>query len=143
MEPRLDETHAPELGSWVPSAGRAGGDFPLQNLPFGVFRAADGTPRVGVAIGDEILDLHRSVATGALGPLDAAIRDAALARNLNPLFALGREALGTLRRALHSLLRADSTLPRPPGECLLPQLGTPLLLPAAVGDYSDFYASIH
>ena len=59
MKPILDETHDPKSQSWVESANIADSDFPIQNLPFGVFRRrdADAVPRVGVAIGDRILDL--------------------------------------------------------------------------------------
>jgi fumarylacetoacetase len=143
MRPELDETHSAATGSWIGSAQRPGGDFPLQNLPFGVFRSGPGDPRIGVAIGDQILDVQRSVLVGALGPLEPSLRDAALARNLNPLFALGRPAARALRHVVHALLRQDSELARPPEECLVPAAAAELLLPAAVGDYSDFYASIH
>lgn len=143
MSYALDETHSTAIGSWVGSAQQPGADFPLQNLPFGVFRSARGDPRVGVAIGDQILDVQRSILVGALGPLDPPLREAAVARNLNPLFAQGRPAARALRHAVHALLREDSALPRPPEECLLPAAAAELLLPAAVGDYSDFYASIH
>ncbi|HEV8599092.1 MAG TPA: fumarylacetoacetase [Gemmatimonadales bacterium] len=143
MRSELDETHSAAIGSWVGSAQRPGSDFPLQNLPFGVFRSSHGDPRIGVAIGDQVLDLQRSILVGALGSLEPSLREAALARNLNPLFALGRPAAQALRRGLHALLREDSPLPRPPGECLLAASAVELLLPAAVGDYSDFYASIH
>ncbi len=143
MKPELDQTHSAAIGSWIGSAQRPGGDFPLQNLPFGVFRSGPGDPRLGVAIGDQILDLQRSVLVGALGPFEPSLREAVLARTLNPLFALGRPAARALRRAVHALLREDSELPRPPEECLVPAAAAELLLPAAVGDYSDFYASIH
>ncbi|HEV8612415.1 MAG TPA: hypothetical protein VGQ73_02820, partial [Gemmatimonadales bacterium] len=142
MRSGLDQTHAAALTSWVTSAQRPGTDFPLQNLPFGVFRAAGGEPRIGVAIGEEILDLHRTVHVGGLGSLSPALRTAALAQTLNPLFALGRAAVTTLRHAVHALLREDATLPRPPEECLLPMSGAELLVPADIGDYTDFYASI-
>ena len=136
----LDESHSPELGSWI-IPGTQSTDFPLQNLPFGVF-SRGGEPRVGVAIGAFLLDLHRAAAVGALGNLEPAVRDAALAGSLRPLFALGRPAARTLRHAVHALLREDSRLPRPPDECLLEQRSVTLLLPAPVGDYTDFYASI-
>jgi fumarylacetoacetase len=139
----LDATHASSPGSWVSSAQSAVTDFPLQNLPFGIFRRAGGEPHVGVAIGDLILDLHRAVAVGSLGSLTPALREAALARTLNPLLELGRPASQSIRQAVHSLLREDSPLPRPPEECLVPQTAAELLLPAVVGDYTDFYASIH
>ena len=145
MSRNLDETHDAALGSWVTSAGRPGNAFPLQNLPLGVFRRR-GTgerPRIGMAIGEEILDLGRAIAVGALGSLESAIHDAAQASVLNPLLALGRPAARVLRLAAHALLRGDTKLPRPPEECLVPMPQAELLLPAAIGDYSDFYASIH
>jgi len=143
MAVNLDDTHSAAIGSWVSSAQRPGTDFPVQNLPFGVFRYRDWDPRIGVAIGDLILDLHRTVAVGALGPLEPGWREAALAGTLNPLFGLGRPAAQGLRRAVHSLLREDSTLPRPPEECLVPAGLVELMLPGSIGDYTDFYASIH
>ncbi|HEV8358430.1 MAG TPA: fumarylacetoacetase [Gemmatimonadales bacterium] len=144
MSPRLDETHDPRLRSWVPSARDAGTDFPLQNLPLGVFRRRGSVePRIGAAIGGEILDLPRTVAVGALGALEPALHDTVQARNLNPLMALGRPAARALRGLVHSLLREDSARPRPPEECLVPMSSAELLLPAEIGDYTDFYASIH
>lgn len=143
MKHTLDATHSPSPGSWVSSAQRRGTDFPLQNLPFGVFRRRGGEPHIGVAIGDLILDLHRTVAVGALGSLAPALHGALLGRTLNALFAMGRPASRSLRQAVHALLREDSPLPRPPEECLVPLADAELLLPAVVGDYSDFYASIH
>ena len=138
----LDQTHVATLGSWVPGSENPG-DFPLSNLPFGVFRIGSAEPRIGIAIGPWILDLHRTVQVGALGELWPGMREAALGRSLNPLLALGRPAARALRHAVHALLRADSTRPRPPEECLIEQRNVELLLPAAIGDYSDFYASIH
>jgi fumarylacetoacetase len=132
-----------ELASWVNSARQAATDFPLQNLPLGVFRPAGRAPRIGVAIGEHILDLQRTVQVGGLGPLEPSLRGAALAPTLNPLFALGRTAVTALRHAVHALLREDSALPRPPEECLVAMSGAELLLPADIGDYTDFYASIH
>ena len=138
----LDETHSPALRSWVESSLNAG-DFPLQNLPLGVFRKGTARPHIGTAIGQSVLDLERTVSVGALGQLDPELRDALLAPTLNQLFALGRPALRSVRHAVHSLLRADSSMPRPPEECLIPVPEVELLLPATPGDYTDFYASIH
>ncbi len=141
---RLDQTHDAGIRSWVESARDAEGDFPLQNLPLGVFLPS-GTgeaARIGVAIGAEILDLRRAVAVGALGALEPALHEAAIAPTLNRLMGLGRSAAGRLRRAVHDLLREDSARPRPPGECLVPMAAARLLLPAEIGDYTDFYASI-
>ena len=139
-----DETHDGRLGSWVASARGIDTDFPLQNLPLGVFRRrGSDNPRIGVAIGAEILDLPRTAAVGALGPVPARLHEAIVAPTLNPLMALGRPAARVLRGLVHSLLREDSRLARPPEECLVPMDAAELLLPAAIGDYTDFYASIH
>jgi len=65
----LNQTHDPARRSWIESANAAAADFPLQNLPFGVFRvAADASPRIGVAIGDQILDLAAASGRGLLPP---------------------------------------------------------------------------
>jgi len=145
VKPELDETHDPALRAWEESAARPGTAFPLQNLPFGVFRRRGTTerPRIGVAIGAKVLDLNRTIAVGVLGPLEPGVAEAAQAIELNPLMALGRPAARSVRRAVHTLLREDSRFPRPPGECLVPLSEAELLLPARIGDYSDFYASIH
>jgi fumarylacetoacetase len=143
-----DATHDPALVSWVPSAQRPDHDFPLQNLPLGVFRpAADAAPRIGVAIGDAVLDLEACAAAGLLDALDADLRAACYRASLNALFALGREALTALRAAVQTLLRADT----PEGARASAQAVTLLhdadavtmLLPAEIGDYTDFYASVH
>lgn len=139
----LDETHDRRIGSWVPSARRAGSDFPIQNLPLGVFRrSGTGEPHIGAAIGSQILDLHRAAQVGAL-PVEAWLHELLFADTLNPLLGRGRRALRAVRRAAFALLREDATLPRPPDECLVPMDSVELLLPARVGDYTDFYASIH
>ncbi|HEU5219115.1 MAG TPA: hypothetical protein VFU23_10680, partial [Gemmatimonadales bacterium] len=107
---RLDQTHDASVRSWVVSAGRPDTDFPIQNLPFGVFRpkAAGGAGSIGVAIGDEIFDLGRACHAGELRPLDPAIVDALRETSLNRLMSLGRTASRDLRRAVHAALRADS-----------------------------------
>lgn len=61
-----DRTHDPALRSWIPAAGDPGTDFPIQNLPLGVFSRAGDMPRGGVAIGDQILDLRAAVGAGRL-----------------------------------------------------------------------------
>ncbi len=118
----IDETHDPGLRSWVESANLPDCDFPIQNLPLGVFRSiGEQQSRLGVAIGDQILDL-RPWLTGD---------------NLNGYLALPAAQRGDLRRALSSALEKGSH----PRE-LFPQSGGQMLLPAAIGDYTDFYASI-
>src|SRR5512132_691373 len=137
-----DETHDPALTSWVESAERAGTDFPIQNLPFGVFRHPDRDemPRVGVAIGDRILDVTAARQAELLGGIAARAAAACDAPALNELLARGREHWRALRLELSRLLRTGS--PRRE-DLLVPMDRAQLLRPARVGDYSDFYASVH
>ena len=127
---KLDATHDPRLRSWVESANDPATDFPIQNLPFGVFRrrGAKEAPRGGVAIGDQILDL---AAVGLrTGP------------TLNDLAAAGRPAWKALRRKLSAAL-SDPKHAKRLAKYLVPQRKAELFLPVRVGDYSDFYAGIH
>lgn len=119
----IDETHDPQLTSWVESANRPGCDFPIQNLPLGVFRAAtDPKAQLGVAIGDGILNLGLWLSGG----------------NLNAYLALPATQRRDLRLEISKALRHGS-----PARDLLAQDDYEMLLPAAIGDYTDFYASIH
>lgn len=119
----IDETHDPALTSWVESANRAGCDFPIQNLPLGVFRTArDPQPRLGVAIGDAILDIRRWLH----------------GESLNSYMSLSTTQRRYLRRQLSKALAKGS-----PARELTPQSNCEMLLPAHIGDYTDFYASIH
>jgi fumarylacetoacetase len=145
----VNQTHDPERTSWVESA-QASTDFPLQNLPFGVFRrrASEDAPRVGVAIGDQILDLTAAQAAGGEFKGKAArAAEACSGPSLNRLMALGREYWTELRGAISVLLGSDSPAHRADrrlGErILVPMTEAELFLPAQVGDYSDFYASVH
>ncbi len=137
----LDQTHDPRLRSWVDSANRNGHEFPIQNLPFGAFTRDGGTPRVGVAIGDEVLDLRAVANAGLLGDLGAAVVAACRSDSLNDLMALGQHAWDRLRPVLSSLLAAGEDRRAQPA--LVPGAAVTMLLPARVGDYTDFYASIH
>src|SRR5271163_1725646 len=102
----LNETHDPARRSFVETANAPDGDFPIQNLPFGVFRPGpESPPRVGVAIGDQILDVA-AVAAFFGGPVAAAAKVCA-APSLNPLMALGPQAASALRLALSKTLSAD------------------------------------
>jgi fumarylacetoacetase len=137
--PDIDETHDPRLESRVLSANGPTTDFPIQNLPLGAFRtAATERSRIGVAIGDLVLDLHGAAEAGLLpGDVDGACREA----SLNTLLSCGPGARRVLRRAVSSLLKKDG---RPlPERLLRPRAEVEMLLPAAVGDYTDFYTSIH
>jgi fumarylacetoacetase len=139
----MNDTHDPQRQSWVASANRPGGAFPIQNLPFGVYAGPLG-PTVGIAIGDQILDLRRCA--GLLASLPAATREACAAPTLNPLMALGPQSWSALRARLSDLLRADgpdaSEYQRVLAPDLLSMAGTTMLKPAIIGNYTDFYASI-
>jgi fumarylacetoacetase len=142
----VNETHDPELRSWVESANLPGADFPIQNLPFGVFHRAltPEPPRVGVAIGDRILDLRLCHRAGLLNNDLAAVGEACLAPSLNALMALGPQAWSVLRRRLSELLREDRrrAWQKKVEPCLVPRAEAVMLMPAEIGDYTDFYASI-
>ena len=143
----LDETHEPKAQSWVESANVAGSDFPIQNLPLGVFRRRDAgaAARVGVAIGDEILDLQGILNEGLLADDNVRAAAAACAADaLNPLMALGSTPRRALRQRLHALLRQDAPAAdrQAAARHLVAQADVDMLLPALIGDYTDFYASI-
>ena len=137
----------PGLHSWVKSAEAAGTDFPIQNLPYGVARiAGEVAPRVVVAIGDRALNLHALAEAGLLAGLADEIVAACRPTTLNALMALPRAALRTLRERLSALLeeaRVETMRHRAAVESALkPQSAIEMLVPAAIGDYTDFYASI-
>lgn len=137
----VNHTHDPALKSWVETANVPGVDFPIQNLPFGVFRSAPEklNPRIGVAIGDRILDLWVS---GEIGLLQ---EDACSSSDLNHLMALTPDRWSELRARISGLLSSQSLAREQMAST--PGLFTPLaeaemLLPATIGDYTDFYASV-
>jgi fumarylacetoacetase len=126
----VNATHDPKLQSWVESANDPAADFPIQNLPFGIFRRrkSSETPRGGVAIGDQILDL---AAVGLkTGP------------TLNGLAAAGRSQWSGLRKLLSGLLSQPKNRGRI-SRYLVPQAKAQMFLPVAIGDYSDFFTGIH
>jgi len=138
----LDETHDPELRSWVRSANTPGADFPIQNLPIGVFAPHDAEPRPGIAIGDAVLDLSACDAAGLFtGELESISR-ACQTPSLNLLMALGPDVRRLLRRAVCGWLRAGSTVESVLSRALHRQADVTMSLPAVIGDYTDFYASI-
>jgi fumarylacetoacetase len=142
----IDETHAPQRRSWIASAnGHA--DFPIQNLPLGVFTPPGGAARGGVAIGDDIFDLAAALELKLFDGLAAQAAQAASGATLNPLFALGSEARRALSRRLGEILDADGR-DRARAEALRARFihraeDCRLELPAAIGDYTDFFAGIH
>ena len=140
----INETHDPGLKSWVDAADRHP-DFPLQNLPFAVFRrrGSDEEWRGGVAIGESILDLRKLVAAEVpAGTAGEALLAAAKPR-LNEFMGMGRAAGSALRQWLSRGLRSGAPRQDVWRPCLLPQADAEYRLPATVGDYTDFYTSIH
>ena len=135
----LDETHDPHATSWVEGAdGHA--EFPVQNLPLGVFSPPGGGKRGGVAIGDFVLDL-----AAVAGLLEREASDAArlaAGETLNPLFADGNAAADALRKGVFALL-TDGASQRDVKSALVPMGQCRLHLPFAIGDYTDFYTGIH
>jgi len=146
--PVIDETHSPELRSWVDSANAPTTDFPVQNLALGVFRANDGRARPSVAIGDQILDLTAAVNLKLLDAAEAQLVEACASDGaLNLLLEAGPKQMRSLRSALSLLLRDDSAQGKTAREhaatLLVPSADAEPLLPVRIGDYSDFYTSIH
>jgi len=141
----LDETHDPRVASFVAAANDGTTDFPLQNLPFGVFRRRGSTEafRGGIAIGDQVLDLGALAASGLVqGPSRDALR-ACKSSSLNGFMALGSAAWSALRHTAWQLLRNESAHRAEVEACLVPQAQVEHALPATIGDYTDFYASVH
>jgi fumarylacetoacetase len=131
--------------SWVESANQSTSDFPLQNLPFGVFSTRTLDPRIGVAIGDRVLDVRLCAEQGLLRALEPALQQACTAAALNRIMALGRKACSALRARLIELLRADAApeIRSRVERLLYPASDVTMHLPAVIGDYTDFYASIY
>lgn len=127
----LNETHDPKLKSWVASANKVGCDFPIQNLPFGRFRQTgiQGGWRIGVAIGDRVLDLR------AAGLVDTD--------DMNAVMAESPEARQVLRRKLSDGLREGSAQRLVWTSALVPQDECEYTVPCRVGNYTDFYTSVH
>ena len=144
----LDETHEPGLRSWVESSHAALSDFPVQNLPFGVFRHDyEERPRVGIAIGDSVLDCLAATRAGFFDDLGPVVRDVLQSWSLNALLSLGRAEARAVRHVASRLLRANS----PEGaraaamrDALLVGMDhVSMRVPAEIGDYTDFYSSVY
>ena len=141
----LNETHNPALTSWVESANVENCDFPIQNLPFASFKRKDSKEdfRAGVAIGDQVLDLK------ALFALNVFTGDAQLALEqcchgqLNAFMSMGKRFWSALRHALSQALTQGAELENSLVTCLVAQSNAEYALPCQIGDYTDFYTSIH
>ncbi len=141
----IDDTHAPHLRSWVTSANEAGCDFTVQNLPYARFRRAgvDEAWRVGVAIGDQILDLKLAQAQTPLGAGYQNLLEPLALGDMAAFMALGRGAWRQMRGLLSRALARGSELEPFLELCLVPQTQAQFQLPCAIGDYTDFFTGIH
>lgn len=145
MQP-MDQTHSEFAKSWVLSANAAGCDFPIQNLPFAMFRRS-GTQeafRGGVAIGDQVIDLAQVLRTDCLDGMAHTAAAACAQPALNDFFKLGPAAWKALRHGLFELLekafygaKVDALR-----ACLIPQSDVEFTVPTRIGDYTDFYTSL-
>lgn len=145
MSQTTDPTTDLKLVSWVESANAERCDFPIQNLPYGVFRRAGNGEafRIGVAIGEKILDMEAAFAAGAFAGLDTEIRAALGQPQLNDVMALDVSQRSALRAALSEALREGAGEAGALEPCLVPQAEAEYAMPAHVGDFSDFYSSLH
>jgi fumarylacetoacetase len=140
--PALDATHDPSRRSWVATANDHA-DFPIQNLPFGVFSPPGGAPRGGVAIGDSILDLGAAEQAGLFTGAAQRAAKAASGPTLNAFLGLGREAAAALRAQLSAMLTDGAAEQARLAPLLHDAAACAMHLPASIGDYTDFYAGIH
>ncbi len=141
----IDHTHDPALRSWVPSANQPDTDFPIQNLPFGRFRPLAGGRgwRIGVAIGDQVLDLREVMEQELWGAETQRVLRWLAEGDLNAFMALGPSARRSMRQLLSDALREGSKLQDALQQCLRPQSEIEMGLPCHIGDYTDFYTGIH
>ncbi|HEV2625229.1 MAG TPA: fumarylacetoacetase [Xanthobacteraceae bacterium] len=137
----LNETHDPARRSFVESANLPGSDFPIQNLPFGVFRLGPvAQPRVGVPIGDQIVDVS-AAASLFEGPAAMAAQTCG-APFLNPLMSMGPPAWSALRLALSRELAAEAGSSAPLRPYLTPMAHAEMRMPVLFRNFTDFFASI-
>jgi len=144
----INETHRADLDSWVESAADPASDFPIQNLPLGVFRrpGTDEKWRVGMAIGSEILDLAAASRSGLLEGAASRAGSRCASPSLNALLALEPIHWSALRLRASRLLRTDTAegerARRLRNDVMVSRAEVEVTLPAMVGDYTDFYASL-
>ncbi len=130
------------LQSWVKSANHADCPFPLNNLPYGIFSNSDPSPRMGVAIGDMILDCNSASSAGLL-TVEGIPQTAFYKSAWNDIMALGGDAWTALRAKLIEILSADTALQDNVKQHLVPQHEATMHMPFDVAEYTDFYAGRH
>ncbi|MCZ6522171.1 MAG: fumarylacetoacetase, partial [Bacteroidetes bacterium] len=140
----MTDANDPNLQSWVDIP--SGSDFPIQNLPFGIFKTSKGHPRAGVAIGDQILDLAILFDEGFFSGIEFPLINVFDHKFLNSFLSLGKPIISDVRNRISTLLRSDNpeltdkeTLLE---NLLVPQQQATMMVPVKVGDYTDFYSSI-
>ena len=130
MRPAVDETHDPRRESWVTSANLPASEFPIQNLPFGRFRPHERADwSIGIAIGDQVLDL--------------ALTGLTESKDMNELMGMEPWERRAIRRSLCEGLTRGSNQEAAWRRALVPQANVQMGLPCKIGDYSDFYVSVH
>lgn len=144
MSRPINHTHDPAARSWLASANAQGNDFPIQNLPFGIFRRTGSAEawRGGVALGDQVIDLAALASASIVRGVAAEALALAAQPTLNPLLAQGPAAWRALRDALFDLFRSGATTAIPDG-VLVAQANVEHAVPMRIGDYTDFYTSFH
>jgi fumarylacetoacetase len=144
----INETHRADLRSWVESASDPGTDFPIQNLPVGAFRRRDAGEswRLGIAIGDQVLDLAAAAHSGLLDGAASRAGSRCASPSLNALLSLEPIHWSALRLRASRLLRADTEeserARKLRSAVMVDAADIEVTLPAVVGDYTDFYASL-
>ncbi len=143
--PVLNETHELSLTSWVESANSGQSDFPIQNLPFAVFRraASDEAFRGGVAIGDQIVDMAALAASGLFSAEAQQGAQACARDELNAFMGMGKNTWSALRLALSRALRTGAAEEAQLKAMLVAQADVEYTLPCRIGDYTDFYTSVY
>jgi fumarylacetoacetase len=143
----LNPTHDDKAGCWLTSANLPGADFPIQNLPFSVFRRQGSAEafRGGVAIGDKVICLASVARSATLQGLAAQAATACAEPALNAFFAMGPSAWTALRHALFDALKDGASSPATEAvrASLMPLADIEHTVPTRIGDYTDFYTSIH
>lgn len=140
----INETHRADLRSWVARSVPGDTDFPLQNLPFGCFSTADDErPRLGVAIGEQVLDLRQLSNSGLLDGLGSKTAEACRADSLLALMTAPAADASALRLSLSRLLREGAPDTARTAACLVAASSARMQLPVRVRNFSDFFTSIH
>jgi fumarylacetoacetase len=142
MTIEINATHDPARRSWVETANAADTDFPIQNLPFGVF-SSKGSKQGGVALGDQIIDLGALAATGLLSGAALIAARAAAGESLAPLFACSPAAISAVRASLSDLFRQDGVADRAAlAGVLVPMAQATMEMPLRPPAFTDFCTSI-